>query len=122
MDVSQIEFYTLDEINTRFIARLESIQDAVQPIIEALIEAAENILEAIRQCWQEFCRRMHAILAPYLVRVDFIYEELQRTSFYIRLNKWHLPHWLAAPVSRYWPRRFLPSHPFELFDKVEQKS
>ncbi len=120
---SQIEFYTLEEINARYLARMSELIEPMQEILQAFSEAAEHILDAIRQWWEDFCRKMRKILTPYLVDLGVVYEELQRTSFYIRLCRWHLPDWIAAPVSRYWPRRWLPAFdPFELFDKVEQKS
>lgn len=113
----EIEYYTLEEINVRWLERTQEISALASQALATLAHFVEEFLERVRLWWEEFCRQMRAILAPFFESLDKVYEELQRTSFYIRLCEWHLPHWLAEPVVRYWPRAWLPNPPISLFDK-----
>lgn len=117
-----VEFYTLEEINTRYNERILEIFAELEKIMAELTPLVEEILEPIRLWWKSFCEKMREILRPFFAWLDELYEENQRTAFYIRLYNHHFPHWLAERIARYLPRRLLSKIGvlFNLFDKNEQ--
>lgn len=106
---------SLDEESRAALEKLAAVFVELEPLVE-------NFLEAIREFWEKIraaCVEALAVILPTLTK---IYEDLQRAEVYTRLRAWHVPHWIALPVSAYWPRRWLPDRLSYLFDKIAQKS
>lgn len=112
---TELYLQTLSDKDRDAFTQLAAVFAELEPLVE-------NFLEAVRELWERIRAALREALAPILEAAARLYEDLQRAEVYTRLRAWHVPHWLAAPVSRYWPRRWLPDRLSYLFDKIEQKS
>lgn len=111
---TELYLQTLDEEERAAFEKIAAALAELKPLVE-------NFLEAVREAWELIRAALSRALADILPHLTEIYEDLQRHEVYARLRAWHVPPWLAARVSAYWPRRWLPHRLSYLFDNVEQK-
>lgn len=116
---AELYLQSLDEESRAAIEKLEAFFAEFEPLIENFIE---NFLEAVRELWEKIRAAFWEAFKWILPRLRQMYEDLQRAEAYTRLRAWHVPHWIAAPIGAYWPRRWLPHRLSYLFDKIAQKS
>lgn len=76
-------------------------------VFDEVRKAIEVIADVLDQIYQAIVKAIQAIIEWTKTFFPILFEQRYRLLLYDRLSRWHLPHWLAYRLARYWLRRWL---------------